>query len=129
MTGHFLHSCGPRTRILGKIPACHEKGREREQRSAGQVISCLDIPSRLPVASKQSLYLSEICKLRLLGRVGLPGCWELLQDLVAGLWSPVSPCLAPRTGGGGGGGGQVLSSLPMAAWILDDDIRASQQAH
>lgn len=126
MTGHFLHSCGPRTRILGKIPACHEKGREREQRSAGQVISCLDIPSPDSLWPPSSPFISL--------RSVSSGCWAGWDYLGVGsscrTWLQAFGVQSPLVWHLGlGGGGQVLSSLPMAAWILDDDIRASQQAH
>lgn len=82
MAGHFLNSCGPCSQILGQIPACQEEGREKEQRSIVQVLSCLVTASPIPRGLQAISYPSEICELRWLGRVGFPGGWQLLQGLV-----------------------------------------------
>lgn len=81
MAGHFLNSCSPCSQILGQIPACQETGREREQSSTVQVLSCLVTAFPIPCGLQAVSYPSEICELRWLGRVGLPGSWELLQGL------------------------------------------------
>lgn len=77
----------------------------RTERSPGQALSCLVIAFPSPRGFQTVSYPSEICELRWLGRVGLPGSLGALAGPGAGLWSLDSLRLAP-----GSGRGTLLSS-------------------